>query len=368
MTLDNSAANPALRTIVVGTGFGCRIQVPALRAAGFDVVGLVGTDLARTSARAAINQVPNSFTDLKEAIAHTGAGTVAIAAPPYEHSALSLDALALDCHVLCEKPFVTSVGEAQALLDAAVSAGKVHMLGHEFRFVPQRALVARAIAQGMIGEPRFASIVGFGGYVRDFASDLPRWWFDPAMGGGWLGASGSHIIDQIRTEIGEFASVSADLTKVCDAAERIEDSFVVRFRLVNGVSGIMQQTSGALGPATGLYRVAGTKGTLWTEGQAVWLADREGARELLVPADLTLPPVTEPLLDPRHESVEWQFLTSHEIAPYTRLCGVLRAQIEGNCSPSPVSPATFADGLACTKVIHAIRESANKDGLCVTVD
>ncbi|HEX7856871.1 MAG TPA: Gfo/Idh/MocA family oxidoreductase [Sphingobium sp.] len=368
MTLDISATNPALRAIVVGSGFGCRIQVPALRAAGFDVVGLVGTNLSRTSARAAINQVPNAFTDLKEAVTLTGAGTVAIAAPPYEHSALSLTALSLGCHVLCEKPFAISVAEAQALLDSAERTGKVHMLGHEFRFVPQRALVARVIAQGLIGEPRFLSLVSFGSYVKDFASDLPRWWFDPAMGGGWLGASGSHVIDQIRTEIGEFASVSADLTKVSDAAERIEDSFAVRFRLMNGASGIIQQSSGAWGSGAGLYRVAGTQGTLWTEGDAVWLADGEGTRELPIPGDLILPPVTEPLLDPRHEGTEWQFLTSHEIAPYTRLCEVLRARIEGKSSPSPAAPATFADGLACMKVIDAIRESAREDGIRVAIN
>jgi hypothetical protein len=35
--------------LVVGTAFGCRTQVPALRAAGFDVVGLVGTDVDRTA-------------------------------------------------------------------------------------------------------------------------------------------------------------------------------------------------------------------------------------------------------------------------------------------------------------------------------
>lgn len=129
----------------------------------------------------------------------------------------------------------------------------------------------------------------------------------------------------------------------------------------------MQQTSGAWGPATGLYRVAGTKGTLWTEGEAVWLADKEGTRELLVPTDLALPPATQQLLDPRHESVEWQFLTSHEIAPYTRLCQMLRAQIQGESAPSPSAPATFADGLACMQVISAIRESANEGGAVVHI-
>jgi len=40
-------------TFFVGTGFGVRVHVPALRAAGFDVVALVGTDADRTERRAA---------------------------------------------------------------------------------------------------------------------------------------------------------------------------------------------------------------------------------------------------------------------------------------------------------------------------
>ena len=38
--------------VVVGTGFGSRVHVPALRAAGFDVLALVGTDPERTARRA----------------------------------------------------------------------------------------------------------------------------------------------------------------------------------------------------------------------------------------------------------------------------------------------------------------------------
>jgi predicted dehydrogenase len=67
--------------LVVGTGFGCRIQVPALRAAGFRVLGLVGTDIGRTRLRATTNGVEGAFTDLDEAIARTGATAVAVSTP-----------------------------------------------------------------------------------------------------------------------------------------------------------------------------------------------------------------------------------------------------------------------------------------------
>ena len=58
-----------LKALVVGSGFGCRIQVPALRGARFEVVCLVGADAARTCERAAANGVPLAFTDLAQAIA-----------------------------------------------------------------------------------------------------------------------------------------------------------------------------------------------------------------------------------------------------------------------------------------------------------
>src|SRR3546814_8078286 len=54
--------------LVVGTGFGCRTHVPALRAAGFDVVGLVGADAARTARRAEKSGIVASYTDLDDAI------------------------------------------------------------------------------------------------------------------------------------------------------------------------------------------------------------------------------------------------------------------------------------------------------------
>jgi predicted dehydrogenase len=54
---------------------------------------------------------------------------------------------------LCEKPFARDAGEARAMLEAAQRAGIVHLVGHEFRWTPERALFARAIAEGLIGRP-----------------------------------------------------------------------------------------------------------------------------------------------------------------------------------------------------------------------
>lgn len=355
-------ASRPLRALVVGTGFGCRIQIPALRGSGFDVVGLVGTDAARTGERAAANGVPAAFTDLGQAIRSSGAEVVAISSPPDAHRALVLAALAGGCHVLCEKPFAMDAREARAMHDAARQAGKVHMIGHEFRSLPQRATVARAIAEGMIGEPRCVSMVQLMPYIPVYESAVPGWWFDPARGGGWLGASGSHVIDQLRSWLGEFESLSASLSAVAVTRGPVDDTFAVRFRMTRGTEGVIHYCAGVMGPLIETVRIAGHEGTLWIEGGIVRFADRNGEREVAIPQDLVLPPAPPVAGDPRHDEKRWQLLVGLELAPYAQLCRTLRAAILGEPAPGPVVPATFADGVACMQVLDAIRASARRGG------
>lgn len=356
-----------LRALVVGTGFGCRIQLPALRGAGFDVVGLVGADAARTAERAQVNGVAESFTDLAQAIAATGADLVAISAPPHAHAALAITALERGCHVLCEKPFAADMVEAQAMLAAAEKAGKVHMLGHEFRFEPLRATIAQAIAAGMIGDPRLASIVLLLPQIPTSEGEMPDWWFDPGAGGGWLGALGSHVVDQLRTWLGEFESASASLTSVTATRGAADDSFTVRFRMKNGLEGVIQSSAGTWGPPLDIARVSGSEGTLWTEGNSVRFSGRSGDRTLPIAPELELPPAPLITGDPRHQSPRWRGLVQIELAPYTMLCCSLKSAIEGTPTASPITPATFADGVACMAVMDAIRASARDGGRLIAV-
>lgn len=364
----NNAKNTAIPVLVVGSGFGCRVQVPALRAAGFEVVGLVGTDANRTAQRADENGVPSSFTDLAEAISKTGAQVVAVASPPHTHANLTKTAIQNGCHVLCEKPFAMNEAEAQAMHSAAEKAGVVHMLGNEFRYLPERAMAAHAVAEGMIGEPRFMTIAQYVPYTVDPNTNLPGWWFDKSAGGGWLGASCSHVIDWVRTWVGEFESVSSALPSITAPEGGAEDSCVIRFRLKTGIEGVIQQTAGAWGPVSTMTRLAGTRGTIWLEGKKVMIADRQGVREIPIASDFQLPPLPPASDDPRQQMPEWQMLAHVELAPYTMLCQALRAAIEKRTSPSPVVPANFVDGVASMAVLDAIRKSAEDGGSLVSLD
>src|SRR6185503_5550958 len=161
-------------------------------------------------------EIPHASTSLAEALALRGVDAVAVATPPHAHAPIVLEALGSGKHVLCEKPFARDAAEARALLAAAEDARVVHLLGTEFRFAPAQALAARAIAEGAIGEPRVATLLLHVPLLADPAGELPDWWSDRAQGGGWLGAHGSHLVDQIRSTLGEFEGVSASLQCVSE--------------------------------------------------------------------------------------------------------------------------------------------------------
>ena len=171
---------------------------------------------------------------------------------------------------------------------AADRAGVTGFVGHEFRWAPERALVARAIAEGRIGEPRLATLVSFVALVADPATPTPDWWFDPARGGGWLGASGSHAVDQVRAWLGEVDGVhgQVSMTSGRDASVAAGDSFTALLDMTSGAHVVVQQTAGAWGPMADVARVAGTEGTLWIEAGQVWVADRSGVECLAVPEDV----------------------------------------------------------------------------------
>jgi predicted dehydrogenase len=296
-----------------------------------------------------------------DALALGGVEAVTIAAPPNTHAALAIEACEAGRHVICEKPFALDAAEAEAMTAAAAGAGVTALVGHEFRWAPDRATAARAINEGLIGEPRLATLVQYVPLVADPNVRVPEWWFDATRGGGWLGASGSHIVDQVHTWFGDLGAVSATLPTVA-ARAGAEDSFVVRASSRSGVDVVMQQTAASWTPGVaGLTVVAGADGTLEVDAAGVWCSDRSGRRLLETPEDLVLPPTPTATDDPRHR------YTHLELGPYTRLCEALRAGIEGNEAPTRVPAPTFADGLACMRVLDAIRASARADGAVVAV-
>jgi predicted dehydrogenase len=345
-----------LRIAVVGTGFGARIHVPGLRACGrFDVVALVGRDAARTRAVAARAGVEHACVTLDEALALPGLDAVAIATPPVSHAALATAAARAGKHVLCEKPMARDVAEAEGMAAAIRAAGVTGLVDFEFRFHPARAMLARLVRRGDLGAPRL--LVGVDAlplYVAPY-KEPPAWWFDADAGGGWLGASGSHLIDAVRAWLGDVASVAAMVETL--GRGTADDTFALLLRLASGARAVLAQSAAVLGPRVALLRIAGTDGTAWLDDAwHLWRAGRTGAPEAVaVDDDLAVPAVEVP---PGSGP-----FAARELPSFVSLARAFADAIEGR-PPAPDAPraATFADGLACQRVIDAARAASREGG------
>jgi predicted dehydrogenase len=352
---------------VVGTGFGCLTHVRVLRAAGFDVVALVGRDPDKTAARATRFAIPHAGTSLAGALALDGVDAVAIATPPHTHAPIGLAAIEAGKHVVCEKPFTRDASEARELLAAAERAGIVHLLGAEMRFAPGQALLTRVVRDGGIGAPRLATFLVHIPMLADPGSDVPEWWSDGAAGGGWLGAYAPHVVDQIRTTVGEIVSVSASLPHIVARDWSAEDAFVVHFRIDTGCVGLLQSTVADRGPMLFAQRIVGSRGTAWAEGDRVQVADATGTRDVPLPDELRVAPADAPPPELMVSAYDHLHSTGMDFGPYTRLCEHFRARIEGVAPPAGPEPATFVDGVANMAVLDAVRASAGRGGVWVEV-
>src|SRR5215213_1666408 len=127
----------AYRIAIIGLGeAGYEIHLPALSGiAEAMVVGACSEDPAHR-ARAQRKFKVALFSDLDSMLAEARPDVLIIATPPDSHAALCLKAIEAGVDVICEKPFVATLSEADVVIDAATRAGRRVALNHEFREMP----------------------------------------------------------------------------------------------------------------------------------------------------------------------------------------------------------------------------------------
>ncbi|MEO0030270.1 MAG: hypothetical protein RIS94_28 [Pseudomonadota bacterium] len=353
--------------VVVGTGFGLFTHVRALRDAGFEVRAIVGRDLEKTRARSAPLGIPLASNDLERVLADDPAiRLVTVATPPHAHYTPVMQAIAAGRAIMCEKPFARDLAQAREMLRAAENAGVIHALGAEFRYDSGQALLRRVVQSGAIGEPlMFHRIYQQPG--GDPNEPLAEWWMDAGQGGGFLGAFGTHMIDQARSTVGEIVRVSAVLRKLSPGrpTQTSDDYYTIQFETDSGCMGLIEAALAFPGPFVMSTKVAGSTGAAWVQSGAafgdpeqVWVQDAQGARQVEMPAELGNP-APEPF--PIDELVQTEMDRWHsqgfDVAPYAKLFAQLKARIDGRDPPLPDPAGDFRDAAANQAILDAARRS-----------
>jgi predicted dehydrogenase len=150
---------------IVGIGFmGMIHYLAAARVAGAKVVALCSRDAAKlagdwTSIQG--NFGPRgeqmdltgvaTYREFEELLADPKVDLVDLCVPNDMHARLSIQALQAGKHVLVEKPIALSASDADAMVAAARSAGKLLMVGQVLPFLPEFAFALEAVTSGRYG-------------------------------------------------------------------------------------------------------------------------------------------------------------------------------------------------------------------------
>jgi predicted dehydrogenase len=347
-----------VRVGIIGTGWGARVQVPAFREAGLDVVAIAGQNPDRTR-RVATELHLDPFDDWRTLVA-SNVDLVTIVTPPSEHLTMATAALDAGKHVLCEKPTALDVAEAEQLVAAARShPDQLALIDHELRFLPSFRAARERI--GELGGIRYAE-VRYASPGRGDRSRAWNWWSDSKQGGGIWGAVGSHFVDSLRFLGMEIEAVQATLTTIIDERpfEHVkrkvtsDDFAAVNLRLAGGAIAAMTFSAVASGPdEPTTLTIHGEDGALRLIGEELLIAMRGEPFTLAAGDDLA----------PRRGNSAGGAFGSG-----TYLLGVaLRTALDDGNHDALQAAATFEDGLAQQRVLDAARASSAREGRWVGV-
>jgi predicted dehydrogenase len=203
---------------VVGTGFGQKIHLPGLQHHPHtEVVAIYNRDLGKAKAIADANHISYADNSLTKILNLPEVDAVTLATPPFLHYEMGKQIIEAGKHLLLEKPMNLSARETKELYHLAHQKGVVVTTDFEFRYVPAWQLLAQYLQQGYVGKIRLIKIDWL---VNSRANPAREWnWYScKDLGGGALGAVGSHAFDYINWLFGSVTSLSAHLS--CAISER----------------------------------------------------------------------------------------------------------------------------------------------------
>jgi len=267
-----------VRVAIIGYGFRAAgivwhlQQLPEM----FEVVAVCDVDEVRLAEARKMGDFA-TYEDYGELLAGEELDAVVVATPQDSHCEITLAALAAGAGVYCEKPMALTLADCDAMIAAADEAGKLLMIGQQMRHSVHLLTLAKMVADGEVGDPRFM-------WCREFRNPFPatmRWAFDKTRSGGLLVEKSCHHFDVFNwladsRPVRVFASGDAAVHKrIFDVDSTIADHAVVTVEYESGCrasyelcmfAGAPDEVEYGLGPHIREIGVIGSDGMLRTEG------------------------------------------------------------------------------------------------------
>lgn len=344
-----------IKAAVIGASFARAAYLPALKLIpDVKIVAVSSARMESARSTADLFGVAHAYDNWQTMLDAHELDFVGIATPTVYHAPMTLAALERGAHVLCEKPMAMSADESRQMLEMAKARNRVHVIGHELRFNPNRRKIRDLIASGAIGQVRHANIVNISGTWGDPASrPAGDWWSLAEMGGGRLGANGSHQIDLLRYWLGDFGAVIGQIATM--VPNRVDKSTGEPWIATadDQVSFTAEMTSGALVTVfmSGAARHnIGNQNMIFGSEGTIKLFDAD-EKLLVARAGEDFQDLSEADPNAGLEGVGKGIWNVSVVAMMQEIMNAIREE-----RPTQTC-ATFEDGLKCQQVMDAVRVS-----------
>jgi len=352
-------AKRIIRIGIVGAGFARSTQIPGFRnCPGAKITAIASRNRDHAASVAQEFGIENVADDWQALVQRDDVDLVSVVTPPATHMEITLAALDRGKAVLCEKPMAMNAGEARRMTERAHEAGVLALIDHELRFLNSRRKMREMVHSGAIGKVRHCNYL----FLSDYRGVLDRpwdWWSDASMGGGTLGAIGSHAVDSFRwvlnTEVSEVGCmlsthIAARPDKASGATREVTSDdaakLMVRFAdsdLTNRTTGTVSLSVVESGRYENRLEVYGSSGALMVEENGkLWHAP-SGSGEWR-PVQVEQSPIA-----PGMREGSW----SGGFTAFS--CAIVEALQDGRTTVA--GAATFEDGCRVQLVLDAARRS-----------
>jgi predicted dehydrogenase len=250
-----------LRAGIAGTGFIAAVHAHAVRAAGGQVVAVLGSGPASTAAGVEVLGAGRGVGSIEELAAADDVDVVHICTPNRTHLAMAEVALAAGKDVICEKPLATSVADAAHLDALARTSGRMASVPFVYRFYAS----VREARERIAGDTAPLWLL-HGTYLQDWlsSSDLTNWRVDPEQGGASRAFAdiGVHWCDLMEFTTGHrIVRLSARMARAFE--QRRSGTELAEVRTEDGAVVMFETDQGAIGSLVVSQVTPGRKNRVW---------------------------------------------------------------------------------------------------------
>ncbi|GEM83025.1 Gfo/Idh/MocA family protein [Meiothermus hypogaeus] len=244
---------------IIGAGGIALSHYKGYVAGGAEVVALADINPAALEARQREWNIPQVFSDYRDLLKLKEIEAVSVCTPNALHYPVTLAAVRVGKHVLCEKPISLSIREARAMIRAAARAGVTLQINHHLRSNGAAFKAKQILDSGALGRVTFIRLRqahDWGGspQVRDSFGKKAL------AGGGTLLDNGCHMFDLARYFGGPVEEIFARVASLKFPIE-VEDTAHASLRFTSGAIGEVEASWSATGWEEGFW-IYGTEGAL----------------------------------------------------------------------------------------------------------